>query len=261
MKDFIYQEIQGLSKPLKILKLNINISNESKLTRMSYLGQKGYSIPKDNLPLDKQYFIRDSLTIRPFVQGPVQTQTVTFPAYRESANKFYVPRYFGEEHFGSPSKSKIPPGQAMDVPFIGELRDNQKPVVKAYFDHVTNNNSLEASGGGLLELPCAYGKTILSLYICSKLSVKTLIIVHKEFLLNQWIERMQQFLPSARIGKIQGQIFDIENKDVVIGMLQSLSMKDYHETAFQSFGLTIIDEVHHISSEVFSCALFKIVTR
>ena len=261
MKDFIYQEIQGLSKPLKILKLNINISNESKLTRMSYLGQKGYSIPKDNLPLDKQYFIRDSLTIRPFVQGPVQTQTVTFPAYRESANKFYVPRYFGEEHFGSPSKSKIPPGQAIDVPFIGELRDNQKPVVKAYFDHVTNNNSLEASGGGLLELPCAYGKTILSLYICSKLSVKTLIIVHKEFLLNQWIERMQQFLPSARIGKIQGQIFDIENKDVVIGMLQSLSMKDYHETAFQSFGLTIIDEVHHISSEVFSCALFKIVTR
>jgi superfamily II DNA or RNA helicase len=44
-------------------------------------------------------------------------------------------------------------------------------------------------------------------------------------------------------------------------MLQSLSMKEYPTSIFESFGLTIIDEVHHISSEVFSCALFKIVTK
>ena len=103
--------------------------------------------------------------------------------------------------------------------------------------------------------------TVLSLDIISQLKKKTLIIVHKEFLLNQWVERIQQFLPGARVGRIQGQIVDIEEKDIVIGMLQSLSMKDYHESTFQSFGLTIIDEVHHISSEVFSCALFKIVTK
>jgi len=90
---------------------------------------------------------------------------------------------------------------------------------------------------------------------------KTLIIVHKEFLLNQWVERIQQYLPTARIGRIQGQIIDIENKDVVIGMLQSLSMKDYDDDVFSSFGLLLIDEVHHIGSEVFSCALFKIVTQ
>ena len=44
-------------------------------------------------------------------------------------------------------------------------------------------------------------------------------------------------------------------------MLQSLSMKDYPSSLFDSFGFTIIDEVHHISSEVFSCALFKLVTK
>jgi len=226
---------------------------------MSYLGQKGYSIPKKNIKVEQQYFIRQELTIKPFIQGSPAAQTVTFPAYRESANKFYVPRYFGEEHFGQAEDSKICPGEIINLSFAGELRDNQKPVVKAYLDHVTKYENV--GGGGLLELPCAYGKTILSLYIISQLSVKTLIIVHKEFLLNQWIERIQQFLPSARVGRIQGQILDIENKDIVIGMLQSLSMKDYHETTFQCFGLTIIDEVHHISSEVFSCALFKIVTR
>jgi superfamily II DNA or RNA helicase len=79
--------------------------------------------------------------------------------------------------------------------------------------------------------------------------------------MNQWIERIQQFLPTARIGRIQGQIIDIENKDIVLCMLQSLSMKDYPSSMFDCFGFMIVDEVHHISSEVFSNSLFKIVTR
>jgi superfamily II DNA or RNA helicase len=103
--------------------------------------------------------------------------------------------------------------------------------------------------------------TVLSLNIISRLKKKAFIIVHKEFLMNQWIERIHQFLPKARVGKIQGQIIDIDNKDIVIGMLQSLSMKDYPASTFDSFGLTIIDEVHHISSEVFSNTLFKLVTK
>jgi len=103
--------------------------------------------------------------------------------------------------------------------------------------------------------------TVLSLNIISRLKKKTFIIVHKEFLMNQWIERIQQFLPKARVGKIQGPIIDIDDKDIVICMLQSLSMKEYPASTFESFGLTIIDEVHHISSEVFSNSLFKLVTK
>lgn len=75
-----------------------------------------------------------------------------------------------------------------------------------------------------------------------KTTKSTLVIVHKSFLLNQWIERIQQFLPSARVGRIQGQIIDTENKDIVIGMLQSLSMKEYPKDTFQQFGLAIYDE-------------------
>ena len=44
-------------------------------------------------------------------------------------------------------------------------------------------------------------------------------------------------------------------------MIQSLSMKEYPQSVFSSFGLVIIDEVHHISSEVFSKTLFKLVTK
>ena len=103
--------------------------------------------------------------------------------------------------------------------------------------------------------------TIMALYIIAKLKLKTLVIVHKEFLLNQWIEKINEFLPDAKIGKIQGQIIDIEDKDIVIGMLQSLSMKEYPEDTFDSFGFTIIDETHHLAAEVFVRSLQKIVTK
>jgi len=223
----------------------------------TYLGQKGYTLSKNELSIEKQVKIRNDLTIKPFTMGAPLNDTKTFPAYRESPNKFYVPYYYGVEKFGPPKQYKISEGNDIDLEFNGKLRENQEIVVNKYLEHVHK----VGFGGGLLELPCAYGKTVLSLNIISHLKKKTFIIVHKEFLMNQWIERIQQFLPTAKVGKIQGPVIDIDNKDIVIGMLQSLSMKEYPSSVFESFGLTIIDEVHHISSEVFSNSLFKLVTK
>lgn len=221
----------------------------------TYLGQKGYTIPKSQITIKLQYFIKEQLTVKPYVPGAPIANTNTFPAFRESDKKLYVPRYYGQEIFGPPKEIKITEGENIHIPFHGKLRDVQEPVVEKYLNHVKNG------GGGLLELPCGFGKTSISLYITSQLKKKTLVIVHKEFLMNQWIERIQQFLPEAKIGRIQGPVIDIEGKDIVLAMLQSLSMKDYPSTMFDCFGFTIIDEVHHISSEVFSCALFKLVTK
>ncbi len=102
--------------------------------------------------------------------------------------------------------------------------------------------------------------TVMALKIISLLQKKTLIIVHKEFLMNQWIERAQEFVPSAKIGRIQGPVFDIEGKDVVLGMLQTLYDREFPEGAFDSFGLTIVDEVHRIGSEQFSKTLLRVIT-
>jgi hypothetical protein len=101
----------------------------------------------------------------------------------------------------------------------------------------------------------------MALNIIARLRMKTLVIVHKSFLLNQWIERIQQFLPAARVGMIQGQIVDIDDKDIVIGMLQSLSMKEYPKDMFDTFGLSVYDECHHMSAEVFCRCMMKIVTK
>lgn len=94
--------------------------------------------------------------------------------------------------------------------------------------------------------------TVMGLNIISKLKKKTLVIVHKEFLMNQWIERIEQFLPNARVGKIQGQKIDVENKDIVLGMLQSLSMKEYPQSLFDQFGFTIVDECFPYDTKVYT---------
>ena len=70
-------------------------------------------------------------------------------------------------------------------------------------------------------------------------------------------ERINEFLPEARIGKIQGNVIKTQDKDIVIGMLQSVSMKEYKESVFEEFGFVIYDECHHLGAEVFSKALLK----
>jgi len=224
----------------------------------TYLGPKGYTLFKKELTEEQIKTIITDLSVKPYVHvAPQSAIHNIFYVYRETEHKIFVPHYYGVQIFGPPKSIKIPEGTNINVEFKGTLRETQIKVVETYVNKVEKCGF----GGGLLELPCGFGKTILSINIISILKKKTFIIVHKEFLMNQWIERIQQFLPNAKIGKIQGQIIDIENKDIVICMLQSLSMKEYPTTLFESFGLTIIDEVHHISSEVFSNSLFKLVTK
>ncbi len=226
----------------------------------TYLGQRGYTIPKNEISIENQTKIRKDLTIKPFIAGaPViyENESNCFPAYRESSNKFYVPHYYGIEKYGPPKQYKISEGLDINLIFNGKPRDYQEPVIKKFLVHCEKVKY----GGGLLELHTAWGKTSASLYIATQLKKKTIVIVHKEFLMNQWIERIQHFLPEARIGKIQGPIVDTKDKDIVLCMLQSLITKDYEQNIFDEFGLTIIDEVHHISSKTFSSSLFKVVTK
>ena len=69
--------------------------------------------------------------------------------------------------------------------------------------------------------------------------------------MTQWRDRIMEFLPEAKIGKIQQDTVDIEGKDVVLAMVQSLSMKEYDEGTFDTFGLAVFDECRHLGAEVF----------
>ena len=246
-----------------------NINNEIELLKKndlinSYLGNKGYSIYKVSLNKNIIDFIKSELTVKPFTNNSL-VEPNSFPLYQESDKKIYVPRFWGIQIFGNPKVIKINYGKSINLNFKGCLRKepvDQEEIVKSYLSHINFYTNLEhnASGSALIDLKCGGGKTVIGLYICSVLKKKTIIFVHKTFLKNQWIERITQYLPDAKIGSIQGQVIDIEDKDIVIAMIQSISMKSYPESLFDDFGFSIMDEVHHLSSEIFSNCLRKCTT-
>ena len=240
---------------------------KTQICNASYLGKKGYTIPKSLLLKEDEEYLRKELFVKPEVIGAnfgnPSDEESAFPVFRENANKFYLPRFYGIQRYGLPNRSEIAQGADINVTFSKSLRDYQEKIIGVYTKYVNTpicSGSELVGSGGILQVPCGQGKTIMALKIISILKKKTLIIVHKEFLMNQWIERIAEFLPGASVGKIQGQVFDIEGKDIVIGMVQTLYDKEFHPDAFAQFGLTIIDEVHRIGSEQFSRTLFKTIT-
>ena len=245
--------------------VKLSDQDQEKIRAASYLGKKGYTIPREILSEDEIEFLHKDLFMKPVTIGPSYgpQEECAFPVYRENAKKIYIPRFYGIQRYGLPDKSEITQGDAISVDFPKPLRDYQDKIVDVYMKHVSQpicSGSEHMGGGGILEVPCGRGKTVLSLKLISILKKKTLIIVHKEFLMNQWIERANEFLPGAKIGKIQGPIFDVEGKDLVIGMLQTLYDRALPENAFDSFGLTIVDEVHRIGSEQFSKTLLRVLS-
>jgi superfamily II DNA or RNA helicase len=171
-----------------------------------------------------------------------------YPVYSETENFLYVPKQFGIARFG-PAESDMVAVASDRWDFTGSLRPLQVDVVSKY------------TQDGMICLQTGGGKTVCALYIASTLKLKTLIVVHNTFLKDQWEDRIRAFLPKARIGRIQGDTVNVDEQDIVIAMIQSLSMKDYPKGTFAGFGLTIVDECHHIASEVFVQAFQKITSK
>jgi len=214
------------------------------------LTKRGYVINKKNLSEEQIQTLIKDLTVKPKINESFGEEAKEFEIYAEDKKTITVPRYYGVKKFGKPRVSKEMNGDKVNLEFTGQLRDSQKPIVEESL------KSIKKTGGGLLQLHCGAGKTVLALYIACMLNVKTLIIVHKTFLQNQWYERIKEFT-NARIGLIRQKKKQVEDKDIVVGMLQSISQIDYDLDIFSGFELIIVDECHHIGSRVFSRALYK----
>jgi len=224
----------------------------NKKLKKTYLGKRGYIIFKKYFDKKRLQQIRDKLTVTPNIPNDYNENVESFKVFLENKNKMYLPKVFGIKEFGKPDANKVPKGDDIDINFVFTLRDNQKKPIEVCLE------KYDSVGGGILSLPCAYGKTIMGCYLIAKKKKKTLVVVDQGNLVDQWIERIGQSCPGAKVGIIQGKKFDIEGKDIVIGMIQSLWKKDYGLNAFDSFGHVIIDECHTVSSHKFSKTLHKV---
>ena len=223
------------------------------------LSNQGYSIYKSKITNDQLEQIRSDLTIKPFVvPGYGNEDDITpYKLYKENTEKIYVPYYYGVALYGKADKIKLaePEPAAMTWNPAFPMRPYQIDIINTYM------TKAREIGGGLISVGCGRGKTVMGLKIAQELNLKTLILVHKEFLLNQWVERINQYMPSCRIGYIQGKKLDIARKDIVIGMIQTLSdsRKDnaFPADMFAGFGLIIADECHHLAARQFCRSLAK----
>jgi superfamily II DNA or RNA helicase len=209
----------------------------------------GYQIPKDS----RELALKKALTVRPFSFVNPMAQP-KYKVYHEDSKWLYLPKHFGIERYGVvPTTRDVAKTAERNWEFTGALRPVQLPVVNSFL--------LPEPHDGIISLHTGGGKTVCALYIASRLRVPTLVVVHNTFLRDQWIDRVKAFIPNARIGRVQADVCDVEDKDVVIVMLQTLSMKELNVDVFKPIGLVIVDECHHIASEVFVQALPKVTSR
>ena len=229
--------------------------------------------------LRKDLFVRPLIKIRTR-ETDLNPDAKSYYIFREESSTgiVYVPRSYGIRNFGEVTdteciyptlyemNSKLLSTGDNNLPrlqFSGSLRPEQEYVCSTYISQISKWH-----GQGAITLPPGSGKTVCGLNIISRLAqnhlpgkhCKTLIVVHLNFLLDQWTERIKQYLPLARVGIIKGKTVDVEGKDIVIAMLQSLTVRkeSYDPAVFQDFNFTIIDEVHHITALCFNKALFQI---
>lgn len=225
----------------------------------TYLSNRGYAILKTDKNKKLIKDIKKELTVSPKIIPNGSFGTIKeYPIYLESDNKLYMPKCYGLSKFGIPLNNNL--NEGLDCPnliFNGTLRDIQKIPIDNFIKSAKNEEKL----GGIISVPCGFGKTIMAIYISCFLKKKTLFISHKDFLNEQFISSVKDFVPTAKIGKIKQSIIDVKDKDIVIATLQSLAIRDYDSSIFKDFGLVIVDECHHIASEVFSRAFRKMNIR
>jgi superfamily II DNA or RNA helicase len=108
-------------------------------------------------------------------------------------------------------------GTPIDVCFQGELYAEQKEAAEA----------IASSPVGILSASAAFGKTVTALWLIARRGVNTLILVHRKQLMDQWAERIQQFLtiPRAEIGCFSGAKKKRFGK-IDIAVMQSLGRRN-----------------------------------
>ena len=214
---------------------------------------RGVEVDKACLDARTVTRLRRDLTVAPFsLNDPFPK---SFRVFLESPTKYVVPLHWAREVWPTLEDAR-PEGDDVALEFAGSLRADlrQPEAVRAV------QTSWEACGGAMLCLPVGFGKTTCALYLAAALGKKTIVLVHKAFLKDQWKERAAQYLPGCRVTEIQGDVCDTSG-DVVVAMIQTLLSRKYPASTFAPFGLAVVDESHHLGAREFSTCMWSVCCR
>jgi len=173
-----------------------------------------------------------------------------------------LPKFYGMSLFGKPQKDLRTFENKINIEFCKDkkLRDYQEICVKNTLE------KLNEWGGATIIADCGAGKTAMSLYICSQLKVKTLVICNRLFLMEQWKSEIFNWVPGCSVGWLQGSEetggtdYDI-HKDIVVASIESLSRCLHKKEDLKTFNFVIVDEMHHLGAKTLSQVLPKLPAR
>lgn len=137
-----------------------------------------------------------------------------------------------------------------DLKFVGDLYDYQEDATSKTI------KQLKEIGGGVLNMPPGFGKTVVCCKIICELKLKSFIIVHTDALLEQWMERIHQYIPNAKVCKFEKSksIEEYLQYDIIVGIVNSVSK---YESNIKIIDLLVFDEAHHIGTNSALSALRK----
>ncbi len=133
-------------------------------------------------------------------------------------------------------------GQKLEMQFTGALRADQQKAGEAMLAH----------DFGVLAATTAFGKTVIAAWLIAQRGVNTLVLVHRQQLMEQWVERLSQFLGIGikAIGRWGGGRKKLTGR-VDVALIQSLVRKDVVNDLVAGYGHLVVDECHHLSARSF----------
>jgi len=200
-------------------------------------------LPKDKVNATA---IKQSCTI--LVEDTRANTSYQISMYEETDTHLLVPReMFPYEDLPRPVVDCVLDGDPYQFKSNITLRPNQAGAWE----------SLNFARGGILNLGCGKGKTVLAMRKVVQIARATVVIIPNTGLMSQWEgeARNKLLLKPMDIGVIQQNRFEWD-RPFVLASLQTLARRARDgaipREMQEHFGLAIWDEVHHLSAPLFS---------
>jgi len=213
-------------------------------------------LPLEEFSTQKLVRLKDRLTVHPrktSVHQDVPPEPIEL--FKVKDDLIGVPRsFFVQQNKLSEREHEVivetSSGRPVDLKFKGELKEDQKQCLACVL-----NDRGSGSFGGIVQAKPGWGKTVAGLAVWSAFNTSAIVLVQKQFLVDQWIERIGEFMPGARVGRIQQDKCEYgEDFDISVGMLQTIVSRadSYPEDLWHAFGLQLTDETHRVGAPTWS---------
>jgi len=206
----------------------------------------------DSIPFEIREKMIEDLTIKPIQKNKFgftsySTEEQGVESFHIENDDVYVPMRYALDHIdcGVQDRTAFTP---INVKFTGVLRKGQQEVKDEAISILNSQKTC------ILALCTGYGKSSLSVYLATKIKLKTLILCHRLILVEQWKSTIERFVPNSKVQVLKAKTKIDDSSDFYIVNAQNLCKIDRNKIG--RCGLLIVDEIHTFCTKSLINSLF-----